>query len=123
MNTKGQLLSGSVELPDKYLTKSRQNPTSGTLCFSRRSSIVKGLNVHSDTFATVSRASAPWKWRKDCNTIGVLHYSLVFLIIAIIAGILGFAGIAGTAVGIAKILFFVFLVIWLITFLTRSKPV
>jgi uncharacterized membrane protein YtjA (UPF0391 family) len=53
----------------------------------------------------------------------MLHWSLVFLVIALIAGALGFFGIAGTAAGIAKILFFVFLVLWLIGFLSRSRPV
>jgi uncharacterized membrane protein YtjA (UPF0391 family) len=70
--------------------------------------------------------SGPLTYRSGeriATVAGMLHYSLVFLIIAIIAGILGFAGIAGAAVGIAKILFFVFLVLWLVTFLTRSRPV
>jgi uncharacterized membrane protein YtjA (UPF0391 family) len=61
--------------------------------------------------------------RRIASSHGMLHYSLVFLVIAIIAGVLGFAGIAGTAAGIAKILFFVFLVVWLITFLTGRKAV
>jgi uncharacterized membrane protein YtjA (UPF0391 family) len=62
-------------------------------------------------------------WPLNCDGAGMLHYSLIFLIIAIIAGILGFAGIAGAAVGIAKILFFVFLVIWLVTLLTRRRAI
>ncbi len=67
------------------------------------------------------RGTARWgtratqTWRTNCNPQGMLHWTLVFLIIAIIAGVLGFAGIAGAAVGLAKICFFIFLAIWLIS--------
>jgi uncharacterized membrane protein YtjA (UPF0391 family) len=54
---------------------------------------------------------------------GMLHWSLILLVIAIIAGLLGFTGIAGAAMGLAKILFFVFLAIWLIVFLLVRKAV
>ncbi|HWE49411.1 MAG TPA: DUF1328 domain-containing protein [Bryobacteraceae bacterium] len=54
---------------------------------------------------------------------GMLHWSLIFLVIALIAGILGFTGIAGAAIGIAKILFFVFLAVWLIVFLLVRRAV
>jgi uncharacterized membrane protein YtjA (UPF0391 family) len=63
------------------------------------------------------------EWQQKCYLFGMLHWSLVFLIIAIIAGILGFTGIAGAAMGIAKILFFVFLVIWLVALLVIRRAV
>jgi uncharacterized membrane protein YtjA (UPF0391 family) len=49
--------------------------------------------------------------------VGMLYYSIVFLVVAIVAGLLGFGGIAGTATGIAKILFFVFLVLFVLSLL------
>jgi uncharacterized membrane protein YtjA (UPF0391 family) len=70
----------------------------------------------------------PWRWcstrgRKIAAIFGMLHWSLIFLIIALVAGVLGFTGIAGAAMGIAKILFFVFLVIWLVIFLVIRRAV
>jgi uncharacterized membrane protein YtjA (UPF0391 family) len=62
-------------------------------------------------------------WLQNCFSRGMLHWSLIFLVIAIIAGLLGFTGIAGAAMGLAKILFFVFLAIWLIVFLLVRKAV
>ncbi len=62
-------------------------------------------------------------WQQKCSPFGMLHWSLIFLIIAIIAGILGFTGIAGAAMRIAKILFFVFLVIWLLVLLVVRRAV
>jgi uncharacterized membrane protein YtjA (UPF0391 family) len=44
------------------------------------------------------------------ESIVMLHYAIVFLVIALIAAVLGFGGIAGAAAGIAKILFVVSLV-------------
>jgi uncharacterized membrane protein YtjA (UPF0391 family) len=70
-----------------------------------------------------SRPDQDGSWQGNCIPNGMLHWSLIFLIIAIIAGLLGFTGIAGAAVGIAKILFFVFLVIWLIVLLSVRKIV
>jgi uncharacterized membrane protein YtjA (UPF0391 family) len=61
--------------------------------------------------------------RRIASPFGMLHWSLIFLIIALIAGILGFTGIAGAAMGIAKILFFVFLVIWLVALLVIRRAV
>jgi len=62
-------------------------------------------------------------WQQKCSRFGMLHWSLIFLIIALVAGILGFTGIAGAAMGIAKILFFVFLVIWLVVLLAVRRAV
>ncbi len=53
---------------------------------------------------------------------GLLHWTLIFLVLAIVAGILGFGGIAGESVGIAKILFFVFLIIYVISFVLNRAP-
>jgi uncharacterized membrane protein YtjA (UPF0391 family) len=76
-----------------------------------------GVDCHggSNTLLKYGRGIAP--------SSGMLHWSLVFLIIAIIAGILGFTGIAGAAMGIAKILFFVFLAVWLIALLVVRRAV
>ena len=60
---------------------------------------------------------------KIAKCSGMLHWSIIFLVIALIAGVLGFTGIAGAAMGIAKILFFVFLAIWLVVFLVIRKAV
>ena len=46
--------------------------------------------------------------------MGLLSWTITFLVIAIIAAILGFGVIAGTAAEIAKVLFFVFLVLFII---------
>lgn len=48
--------------------------------------------------------------------IGMLHYSVVFLVIALIAAVFGFGGIAAGAVEIAKILFFIFAIMAIVGF-------
>ena len=53
---------------------------------------------------------------------GLLHWSLIFLVLAIIAAVFGFGGIAGESVGIAKILFFVFLIVYVISFVLNRAP-
>lgn len=44
--------------------------------------------------------------------MGLLRWSLIFLVIAMIAAVFGFTNIAGDAAGIAKALFFIFLVLF-----------
>jgi uncharacterized membrane protein YtjA (UPF0391 family) len=49
------------------------------------------------------------------ETLFMLYWALIFLLVAVVAGALGFGGIAGASAGIAKILFFVFLVLLVIS--------
>jgi uncharacterized membrane protein YtjA (UPF0391 family) len=51
------------------------------------------------------------------ETIPMLHWALVFLVLGLIAALFGFTGIAGASIGIAKILFFVFLAMFAIILL------
>ena len=51
----------------------------------------------------------------------MLRWAVIFLVVAIVAGVFGFAGIMVAAAGIAKILFFVFLVLWLVSFVARTR--
>ena len=54
-------------------------------------------------------------WHDICETIVMLGWTVIFLLIALAAGILGFSTIAGAAAGIAKILFVIFLVLFIIS--------
>jgi uncharacterized membrane protein YtjA (UPF0391 family) len=57
------------------------------------------------------------------ESIVMLHYAIVFLVIALIAAVLGFGGIAGAAAGIAKILFVVFLILFVVSLVMgRRRP-
>jgi uncharacterized membrane protein YtjA (UPF0391 family) len=57
------------------------------------------------------------------ESIVMLHYAIVFLVIALIAAVLGFGGIAGAAAGIAKILFVVFLILFVVSLIMgRRRP-
>jgi uncharacterized membrane protein YtjA (UPF0391 family) len=53
---------------------------------------------------------------KLTNTIFMLKWSAIFLLIAIVAAIFGFTGIAAGAAAIAKTLFFIFIILVLVTF-------
>ncbi|HMN96236.1 MAG TPA: DUF1328 domain-containing protein [Phycisphaerales bacterium] len=46
--------------------------------------------------------------------MGLLGWSLVFLVVALVAALLGFGGIARGAASIAKVLFFIFVVVFLV---------
>jgi uncharacterized membrane protein YtjA (UPF0391 family) len=70
-----------------------------------------------------SRTDTPLDGYGIASVRGMLHWSLIFLVIALIAGLLGFTGIAGAAMGIAKILFFVFLIIWLVVFFVIRRTI
>jgi len=48
------------------------------------------------------------------DTMGLLGWAVLFLVIAIIAAVFGFGGIAAASAGIAKVLFVIFLVIFVI---------
>ena len=47
--------------------------------------------------------------------MGLLHWTILFLIVAIVAAVLGFGGLASAAAGVARILFGIFLVLFLVS--------
>ena len=47
--------------------------------------------------------------------VGMLRWSVIFLVIAMIAAVFGFGGIAADAAEIAKVLFYLFLGVFVIT--------
>jgi len=52
---------------------------------------------------------------KEVSKMGLLHWTILFLIVAVVAAVLGFGGLASAAAGIARILFGIFLVLFLVT--------
>jgi uncharacterized membrane protein YtjA (UPF0391 family) len=63
------------------------------------------------TSADSTRATAG---RLEDQTVTLLKWALIFLVISIIAGILGFTGISAASADIARILFYIFVVIFLV---------
>jgi uncharacterized membrane protein YtjA (UPF0391 family) len=56
------------------------------------------------------------------ETLAMLRWALVFLIVALLAGVFGFWGLEGTAMQIARILFFLFVVLFVISLITGRRP-
>ena len=52
--------------------------------------------------------------RLEDQTVTLLKWALIFLVVSIIAGILGFTGISAASADIARILFYIFVVIFLV---------
>jgi len=53
--------------------------------------------------------------------MGLLSWTIIFLVIAIIAAVFGFGVIAGTAASIAKVLFVIFLILFVIGLFTHMS--
>ncbi len=51
--------------------------------------------------------------------MGLLAWTLVFLVVALIAAAFGFGGIATASTNIAKTLFFIFLIVFLVLLATN----
>lgn len=45
--------------------------------------------------------------------MGLLAWSLIFLLFAIVAGMFGYSGIASTSAGVSKVIFYILLVVFL----------
>jgi len=52
---------------------------------------------------------------EEVSKMGLLHWTILFLIVAIVAAVMGFTGLASTAAGVARILFGIFLVLFLVS--------
>ncbi len=48
------------------------------------------------------------------QTMGLLGWAIIFLVVALIAAAFGFGGIASASAGIAKVLFFIFIVVFIV---------
>jgi uncharacterized membrane protein YtjA (UPF0391 family) len=46
----------------------------------------------------------------DQETLAMLMWTLIFLVIALVAGALGFSGVSFAAAGIARVLFLIFVI-------------
>jgi uncharacterized membrane protein YtjA (UPF0391 family) len=52
--------------------------------------------------------------RARTNTMSLLKWALIFLVISLVAALFGFTGIAAASADIARILFYIFVVIFLV---------
>jgi uncharacterized membrane protein YtjA (UPF0391 family) len=53
-------------------------------------------------------------FRPGLETMSLLKWALIFLVVSIIAGLLGFTGISAASADIARVLFYIFVVIFLV---------
>jgi uncharacterized membrane protein YtjA (UPF0391 family) len=60
-----------------------------------------------------------YKTEKGADTMSILGWALVFLVLAVIAAIFGFGVLAAASAGIAKILFFIFVAIFVISLIAH----
>lgn len=56
------------------------------------------------------------------ESLPMLYWTIVFIVVAVIAELLGLSGVAGEAAWIAHVLFVIFLVLFIVSLIFRGRP-
>jgi uncharacterized membrane protein YtjA (UPF0391 family) len=67
--------------------------------------------VRNGTLAPQRDCGIDLRWRQ---TMSILKWALIFLVISVIAGVFGFTGVSVASADIARVLFYIFIAIFLV---------